>query len=107
MGPEIYGARKTPRICAAPHGSGLTAHAAAAVFRRVRAKRRASWTSPVFPRAAANPLAEVRDVLQSLQLSPLLALAAGVLILIFPRLLNYIVAFYLIVAGLIGLGIVR
>jgi hypothetical protein len=46
-------------------------------------------------------------VLQSVQLSPLLALAAGVLILIFPRLLNYIVAFYLIVAGLVGLGIVH
>ena len=36
-------------------------------------------------------------------LSPLIALIAGVLILIMPRLLNYIVAFYLIVIGLIGL----
>ncbi len=34
---------------------------------------------------------------------PLLALAAGILILIFPRLLNYIVAFYLILIGLAGL----
>ncbi|HET6781391.1 MAG TPA: DUF3096 domain-containing protein [bacterium] len=36
-------------------------------------------------------------------LSPLVALVAGILILIMPRLLNYIVAFYLIITGLIGL----
>jgi hypothetical protein len=34
---------------------------------------------------------------------PLVSIAAGVLILIFPRLLNYIVAFYLIIGGVIGL----
>ena len=38
-----------------------------------------------------------------LLLSPLLALIAGILILIIPRLLNYIVAIYLIVIGLLGL----
>jgi hypothetical protein len=36
--------------------------------------------------------------------SPLVALLAGVLILIMPRLLSYIVAIYLIVTGLIGLN---
>ena len=36
-------------------------------------------------------------------LGPLVALIAGVLILIMPRLLNYIVAVYLIVTGLLGL----
>ncbi len=36
-------------------------------------------------------------------LAPLISLIAGILILIAPRLLNYIVAIYLIVAGLIGL----
>ena len=36
-------------------------------------------------------------------LQPLLALMAGILILIIPRLLNYIVAIYLIVVGLVGL----
>jgi hypothetical protein len=40
-------------------------------------------------------------------LQPIIALAAGVLILIMPRLLNYIVAFYLIIVGLIGLGVFR
>ena len=38
-----------------------------------------------------------------LGLTPLISLLAGVLILIMPRLLNYIVAVYLIVIGLIGL----
>ncbi|MOA69093.1 DUF3096 domain-containing protein [Herminiimonas sp. KBW02] len=36
-------------------------------------------------------------------LAPLLALIAGILILLMPRLLNFIVALYLIVIGLIGL----
>ncbi len=35
--------------------------------------------------------------------SPFVALLAGILILIMPRLLNYIVAIYLILIGLIGL----
>jgi hypothetical protein len=39
----------------------------------------------------------------SLNIGPLLSLIAGVLILIVPRLLNYIVAVYLIAIGLIGL----
>jgi Protein of unknown function (DUF3096) len=38
-----------------------------------------------------------------LSLAPLVSLIAGILILIMPRLLNYIVAVYLIVIGLIGL----
>ena len=37
-------------------------------------------------------------------IAPLVALIAGILILIIPRLLNYIVAIYLIVVGLIGLN---
>ncbi|MHB1052436.1 MAG: DUF3096 domain-containing protein [Thiobacillus sp.] len=39
----------------------------------------------------------------TLGLTPLLSLIAGILILVMPRLLNYIVALYLIVIGLIGL----
>jgi hypothetical protein len=38
-----------------------------------------------------------------LGLAPLVSLIAGILILIMPRLLNYIVALYLIIIGLIGL----
>jgi hypothetical protein len=36
-------------------------------------------------------------------IGPLIALIAGILILIVPRLLNYIVAIYLIIVGLLGL----
>jgi hypothetical protein len=43
----------------------------------------------------------------STYLSPLIALIAGILILIVPRLLNYVIAIYLIVTGLIGLGVLR
>jgi hypothetical protein len=39
-------------------------------------------------------------------LSPLLSIIFGVLILVFPRLLNYLVAAFLILSGLLGLGIV-
>lgn len=38
-----------------------------------------------------------------LSIGPLISLIAGILILVVPRLLNYIVAVYLIVIGLIGL----
>jgi hypothetical protein len=40
-------------------------------------------------------------------IQPIAALIAGVLILILPRLLNYIVAIFLILSGLLGLGILR
>lgn len=36
-------------------------------------------------------------------LAPIIALVAGILILVRPRLLNYIVAIYLIVIGILGL----
>ena len=39
----------------------------------------------------------------SLSIGPLVSLIAGILILIVPHLLNYIVAIYLIVIGLLGL----
>ena len=38
-----------------------------------------------------------------LVVSPLIALIAGILILVMPRLLNYIVALYLIIIGVIGI----
>jgi hypothetical protein len=39
----------------------------------------------------------------NLSLAPIVALIAGILILIMPKLLNYIVALYLIFIGLLGL----
>ncbi|MCJ2012972.1 DUF3096 domain-containing protein [Methylobacterium sp. J-076] len=40
-------------------------------------------------------------------LQPIIAIIAGILILVMPRLLNYIVAVYLIAVGVIGLGLFR
>ncbi|MBC7437379.1 MAG: DUF3096 domain-containing protein [Bdellovibrionales bacterium] len=39
----------------------------------------------------------------NISIGPLVSLLAGILILVMPRLLNYIVAIYLIVMGLLGL----
>ncbi len=39
----------------------------------------------------------------TLSIAPLISLIAGIIILIVPRFLNYIVAIYLIVIGLLGL----
>lgn len=43
----------------------------------------------------------------STHLTPIVSLIAGVLILIMPRLLNLIVAIYLIIIGIIGLGLIK
>ena len=40
-------------------------------------------------------------------LQPIVALIAGILILVIPRLLNFIVAIYLILVGVIGLGLIK
>ena len=39
----------------------------------------------------------------TIHLAPLISLVAGILILFMPRLLNYIIAIYLIVFGIVGL----
>jgi hypothetical protein len=43
-------------------------------------------------------------VITAAHITPLVALIAGILILIIPRLLNLVVAIYLIVVGLMGLN---
>jgi hypothetical protein len=40
-------------------------------------------------------------------LQPLAAIIAGVLILLVPRILNYVVAIYLSVFGILGLGLIH
>ncbi|VVA44455.1 conserved hypothetical protein [Candidatus Roizmanbacteria bacterium] len=40
-------------------------------------------------------------------LSPLASLVFGILILMFPKFLNYLIAIYLILVGIIGLGLIR
>jgi len=46
-------------------------------------------------------------VITTANITPLVALVAGVLILLMPRLLNYIVAIYLIIVGLTGLNAIH
>lgn len=49
------------------------------------------------------PMTKETNMHMTLSLTPLVSLIAGILILIAPSLLNYIVAFYLILIGVIGL----
>jgi hypothetical protein len=44
-------------------------------------------------------------VFTAASISPVLAILFGVLIFVFPKLLNYLVATYLVLTGLIGLGV--
>jgi hypothetical protein len=56
--------------------------------------------------SASQALGQMRDGAVTVHfaiISPFIALLAGILILIMPRLLNYIVAIYLILVGLIGI----
>jgi hypothetical protein len=55
------------------------------------------------PSGQGRPDRETSMEVAGIPLSPLVALIAGVLILVMPRLLNYIVAIYLIVVGLLGI----
>ena len=40
-------------------------------------------------------------------LQPIVAILAGIIILLVPRILNYVIAIYLIVTGLLELGIIH
>jgi hypothetical protein len=55
------------------------------------------------PISASRIEASGENPMHGIHFAPLISLIAGILILIMPRLLNYIVAIYLIVIGLIGL----
>jgi hypothetical protein len=54
-----------------------------------------------------SPRERVSMILSIAHLQPIVSLIAGILILIVPRLLNYIVAIFLILSGVIGLGLLR
>ena len=45
--------------------------------------------------------------LSTTNLSPLASLVFGVLILMFPKFLNYLIAGYLIIVGILGLGLIK
>jgi hypothetical protein len=74
----------------------------------VRSYTRNLITSPTF-RPLAEPdsgssTKEISMILTVANISPIAALVAGILILILPNLLNYVVAIYLILIGLVGLN---
>jgi hypothetical protein len=57
--------------------------------------------------APSDPRKNLKDeimVITAAHITPVVAIIAGILILIMPRLLNYIVAIYLIFIGLVGLN---
>jgi hypothetical protein len=70
----------------------------------LRQAARNNVDNPTFPKPASW-----RDsmTINIANLQPIVALAAGILILVIPRLLNFIVAIYLIVIGVLGLGLFR
>jgi hypothetical protein len=76
-----------------PHGRRLT------VTNQCKARR------TVLP--PGSPDAEVTMHLTVAHISPIVALLAGILILIAPRFLNYVVAIYLIIVGLMGLNAIH
>lgn len=64
---------------------------------------RSAWPTSITHRFDSDPIKGTDMTISTLALTPLISLIAGVLILVIPRLLNYIVALYLIVVGLLGL----
>jgi len=79
----------------ADHSRDAVARASAAVH---------EWPRYKFPHPLARHSKEAAMTLTTAHVAPLVALIAGILILIIPRLLNYIVAIYLIIVGLAGLN---
>src|SRR6185312_10261786 len=60
-----------------------------------------------WPRSDSPRITGVVMVITTAHVPAIVALIAGILILIMPRLLNFIVAIYLIIIGLVGLGLLR
>jgi hypothetical protein len=71
-------------------------------LRTTRAATPFRWRASALGSDTAPRLLDIRMNL-TLAIGPLVALIAGILILIVPRLLNFIVAIYLIIIGLLGL----
>jgi hypothetical protein len=55
------------------------------------------------PRPAVSTERKERQM-EIVNLQPVVALVAGILILVFPQILNYLIAIYLIIIGIIGLA---
>src|SRR4051812_25175480 len=84
--------RERPRTCGASPRVILVS----------RARTRQLQQTSASPRCQSVHLS-MRHAMTLVAIQPLVALLAGILILLIPRLLNYIVALYLIIIGLVGL----
>jgi Protein of unknown function (DUF3096) len=109
----------------APHRSlRNAAHLAAAIFDIFAAARNPKQATDVcylrtgpegrmqpsipFPKTCPKTHSgDISMTITAAHIPAIVALIAGVLILIMPRLLNFVVAIYLILTGLIGLGVLR
>ncbi len=81
-------------------------HSGRAGFRTARDSANGTLTRPItFQQRPSNGESTMHIGLA--HLPAIVALIAGILILVVPRLLNYIVAIYLILVGLFGLGIIH
>jgi hypothetical protein len=67
-------------------------------------KKQASRAMAGSPAGTSSACAKGGVMQMIFSLQPLIALIAGILILIMPRLLNLVVAIYLIVIGILGLS---
>jgi hypothetical protein len=67
----------------------------------VRSKTIATWSAESQMKWVHDKKSEESSMLY---IQPIVALIAGILILVMPRLLNYVVAIYLIVIGILGLA---
>jgi len=72
-----------------------------------RGTARADKMPPRFDISPRRHRGEISMTLTVAHISPIISVIAGLLILIMPRLLNLIVAIFLIVNGLIGLGLLK
>jgi Protein of unknown function (DUF3096) len=73
--------------------------------RRLSRETKAREPAATAPRSSVSPStsASAPMTIDVVFLQPLIALIAGILILVVPRVLNYVVALYLIVVGVTGL----
>lgn len=76
-----------------------------------RINSNSSVTIEVLMLGGISAQAELKRRLSAMQIQlspqPIVSLIAGIAILLIPRLLNYIVAIYLIIIGVLGLGLIR
>jgi DUF3096 family protein len=99
---QLTASRRTTAIAAVPfavHGSNT-----ATLARCCRTKVRYRILRDTIEPGATQRSEEFDVSITVAHVTPLISLLAGVLILVVPALLNYIVAIYLIIAGVVGLN---